>query len=132
MRTADALTIGMALGRIKGTLDAWEESKHPRRPDGKFGSGGGGKSKGGKMHPEYEAAMYAVKQKEKSAKKRKPLMKNHIEGAEGYRKAINEQIALQTKYASEGNMKKANEAYKAGMKLFNEAVSKGISESSLM
>ena len=41
MRTSDALAIGMALGRIRGTIDAWEESKHPRRPDGKFGSGGG-------------------------------------------------------------------------------------------
>jgi len=41
MRTTDALRIGMALGRIGATLDAWEESKHPRRPDGKFGSGGG-------------------------------------------------------------------------------------------
>jgi archaellum component FlaC len=40
MRTTDALRIGMALGRIGATLDAWEESKHPRQPDGKFGSGG--------------------------------------------------------------------------------------------
>jgi hypothetical protein len=40
--------IGMALGRIRATLDAWEESKHPRRPDGKFGKGGGSsKSKSG-------------------------------------------------------------------------------------
>ena len=41
MRTTDALKIGIALGRIGATLDAWEESKHPRQPDGKFGSGGG-------------------------------------------------------------------------------------------
>ena len=40
MRTKDALAVGMALGRIRGTLDAWEESKHPRQPDGRFGSGG--------------------------------------------------------------------------------------------
>lgn len=44
MRTKDALAVGMALGRIRGTLDAWEESKHPRRPDGRFGSGGGSSS----------------------------------------------------------------------------------------
>lgn len=44
MRTTDALIIGMELGRIRGALDAWEESKHPRRPDGKFGSGGGNSS----------------------------------------------------------------------------------------
>ena len=42
MRTADALKIGMALGRISKTLDAWEESKHPRADNGQFSSGGGG------------------------------------------------------------------------------------------
>ena len=40
MRTADALKIGMALGRISKTLDAWEESKHPRADNGQFSSGG--------------------------------------------------------------------------------------------
>lgn len=34
------------LGGLEGlTMDAWEESKHPRSPDGKFGSGGGSKGK---------------------------------------------------------------------------------------
>ena len=41
MRIKDAIEIGRHLGRISKTIDAWEESKHPRRPDGKFGSGGG-------------------------------------------------------------------------------------------
>lgn len=44
MRTTDALAIGMALGRIKGTLDAWEESKHPRADNGQFSSSPGGGS----------------------------------------------------------------------------------------
>ena len=46
MRTTDALIIGMELGRIRGALDAWEESKHPRADNGQFtsGAGGGGKS----------------------------------------------------------------------------------------
>jgi hypothetical protein len=37
----------MELGRIRGALDAWEESKHPRANNGQFtsGSGGGGSSK---------------------------------------------------------------------------------------
>lgn len=48
MRTEDALKIGMALGRISKTLDAWEESKHPRADNGQFSSGGGG---GGKSRP---------------------------------------------------------------------------------
>ena len=44
MKTKDALKIGMALGRMIGTLDAWEESKHPRADNGQFSSGGGGGS----------------------------------------------------------------------------------------
>jgi hypothetical protein len=47
MKTKDALEIGRALGRINSTIDAWEESKHPRRPDGKFGSGGGSSKSSG-------------------------------------------------------------------------------------
>lgn len=42
MRTTDALIIGMELGRIRGALDAWEESKHPRADNGQFTSGAGG------------------------------------------------------------------------------------------
>ena len=45
MRTADALKIGIALGRLMNTVDAWEESKHKRDADGKFSSTGGGGSK---------------------------------------------------------------------------------------
>lgn len=44
MKTADALKIGMALGRISRTLDAWEESKHKREDNGQFTSGGGSAS----------------------------------------------------------------------------------------
>lgn len=28
MKTADAIAIGRAIGKIERTLDAWEESKH--------------------------------------------------------------------------------------------------------
>lgn len=174
MRTVDAIRIGMALGRISKTLDAWEESKHPRADNGQFSSGGssatisgetklhpeyaaaikavqeqekrdknrkpllkphvekGSGANSGKLHPEYAAAVHAAKEKEKAAKKKKSILKPHVEGAEGYRKAINEQMELQMKYAREGNMKKANEAYKAGMNLYNEAIKKGIPESGLM
>lgn len=48
MRTADALKIGMALGRISKTLDAWEESKHPRADNGQFSSSSGGGGDGRK------------------------------------------------------------------------------------
>lgn len=48
MRTADALKIGMALGRISKALDAWEESKHPRADNGQFSSGGESSNKSGK------------------------------------------------------------------------------------
>lgn len=41
MRTVDALRIGMELGKISRTLDAWEESKHKRADNGQFTSGGG-------------------------------------------------------------------------------------------
>ena len=41
MRTSDVLIIGRALGRVERTLDAWEESKHPRAANGQFGSGSG-------------------------------------------------------------------------------------------
>ncbi len=36
------------------TRDSWEESKHPRKDDGKFGSGSGGSKVGG--HKESKAA----------------------------------------------------------------------------
>ncbi len=29
MKTTDALRLGIAIGRLQRTLDAWEESKHP-------------------------------------------------------------------------------------------------------
>lgn len=49
MRTRDALAIGIKLGRLQRTLDAWEESKHPRANNGQFShSAGGGGSTGGK------------------------------------------------------------------------------------
>lgn len=49
MRVQDALMIGRALGRIEKTLDAWEESKHPRADNGQFSSSGdGGGSSSGK------------------------------------------------------------------------------------
>lgn len=47
MRVQDALMIGRALGRIEKTLDAWEESKHPRADNGQFSSSGGGGGGGG-------------------------------------------------------------------------------------
>ena len=50
MRTRDALAIGIRLGRLQRTLDAWEESKHPRANNGQFShsAGGGPTSQGGK------------------------------------------------------------------------------------
>ncbi|WP_276691509.1 hypothetical protein [Acidaminococcus massiliensis] len=36
MKTKDALAIGIKLGRLQQTLDAWEESKHPRANNGQF------------------------------------------------------------------------------------------------
>ena len=46
MRTKDALMIGFQLGRIQRTLDAWEESKHPRADNGQFSSSPGGGGQG--------------------------------------------------------------------------------------
>lgn len=50
MKTCDALSIGIKLGRLQKTLDAWEESKHPRANNGQFShsAGGGPTSQGGK------------------------------------------------------------------------------------
>lgn len=49
MKTKDALAIGIRLGRLQRTLDAWEESKHPRANNGQFShsAGGGPTSQGG-------------------------------------------------------------------------------------
>lgn len=47
MKTYDAYLIGRAVERLNRTLDAWEESKHPRAKNGQFAksSGGGGTGK---------------------------------------------------------------------------------------
>lgn len=42
MKTKDALAIGIKLGRLQWTLDAWEESKHPRADNGQFSHSAGG------------------------------------------------------------------------------------------
>ena len=42
MKTKDALAIGIKLGRLQRTLDAWEESKHPRANNGQFSHSAGG------------------------------------------------------------------------------------------
>ena len=45
MKTYDAYRIGRAVERLSRTLDAWEESKHPRANNGQFShSAGGGPS----------------------------------------------------------------------------------------
>lgn len=84
MKTADALKIGMALGRISKTLDAWEESKHPRADNGQFSSGGGGggvsggKSKETHLHTiagAYASASQAAKKGDYTA------YKNHMDFA---------------------------------------------------
>ena len=67
MRTADALKIGMALGRISKTLDAWEESKHPRADNGQFSSGGGGGAKKMPSNLKYNKRSTELIKKAKSA-----------------------------------------------------------------
>lgn len=42
MKTKDALAIGIKLGRLQRTLDAWEESKHPWANNGQFSHSAGG------------------------------------------------------------------------------------------
>lgn len=41
MKTRDALAIGIKLGRLQRTMDAWEESKHPRANNGQFSHSAG-------------------------------------------------------------------------------------------
>jgi hypothetical protein len=73
MRTTDALMIGMALGRIRATLDAWEESKHPRQPDGKFGKGGGS-SATKKAEEEYYLALGKAAEKKSNQQRKEHKM----------------------------------------------------------
>ena len=44
MKTKDALAIGIKLGRLQRTVDAWEENKHPRAKNGQFSHSAGGGS----------------------------------------------------------------------------------------
>ena len=39
--------------RLRLMMDAWEESKHPRRKDGKFGEGGGAVEENSEIEPEF-------------------------------------------------------------------------------
>lgn len=88
MRTTDALRIGMALGRIGATLDAWEESKHPRQPDGKFGSGGGGTS----SKSNTAATKFSDKQKKTMNNALKSLVFKKVVGSnEGISKIASDQ-----------------------------------------
>ena len=71
MRVQDALMIGRALGRIERTLDAWEESKHPRADNGQFSSGGGGGSSSGKGSGSAQSKADAFAKKYKLSKEDK-------------------------------------------------------------
>lgn len=105
MRTTDALMIGMALGRIRATLDAWEESKHPRRPDGKFGKGGGTSNKSsGEKSNTVAAAKFSDKQKK--------IMSNTLKSqifkkTEGSNEEISKIASNQWGYAGISNEKMA-------------------------
>lgn len=80
-------------------LRAFEESKHPRATDGKFGSGGGGEGGGSKPAP------YS---KESAAR----VVETH--------KALKEAVAAKKKLKWSLNGKKKKEASKAVVKAFND------------
>jgi DNA topoisomerase IB len=64
--------------RVYDTDPDWDESKHPRADDGKFGSGGGG---GGAKKPEGKAQKQATENNQ-SARTKSPVgFKNHPENA---------------------------------------------------
>jgi hypothetical protein len=122
MRTTDALRIGMALGRIGATLDAWEESKHPRRPDGKFGSGGGTSSKSSSNNlVSSEKALSRNEAydlvKEKAKKMDFKALKNYHESV---RKQREQAVAEMEKYGPEkGSIKPRNpEKYKKAQTVY--------------
>lgn len=72
MRVQDAFSIGRALGRIERTLDAWEESKHPRADNGQFSSSGGGSgSSSGKSGSSAQSKADAFAKKHKLSKEDK-------------------------------------------------------------